>query len=208
MKLGRNGRCGCRCRIRLSQAAYIAANQATFMRMCFPSARRVRPFRRLSAALFVLAFTVSCSSTQPAYLFRPAASSPVAAPDLVATEAVTTGAPVAAIEPLPAALTRRPHRAKPRQQRQALRLAVVQRLVRAQASPPLYRPATQAMRQQARVARKPAEVGLGTTVFGILGFLAVPIGLIGLALGGGLVWGLIAAAGALAILIAWLDPFA
>ena len=59
-----------------------------------------------------------------------------------------------------------------------------------------------------RVApQAPAETGLGTTVFGILGLLALPIGLIGLALGGGLVWAIIAGAGALAVLVAWLDPF-
>jgi hypothetical protein len=52
-----------------------------------------------------------------------------------------------------------------------------------------------------------AEAGLGTTVIGILGLLIIPVGLIGLALGGGLVWGLVAAAGAAAVLVAYLDPF-
>ncbi|MDF7812469.1 hypothetical protein [Hymenobacter sp. YC55] len=178
------------------------------MHICFTSARRVRPFRRLSTALLVLAFTASCSSTQPAYLFQPTASSPVTQPATVATEAATVVAPEATPEPVLAAPTRRLHRLKPRQLRQTLRTAVAQGLVRMSATPQASRSATQAVRHKAGAARKPAEVGLGTTVFGILGFLAVPIGLIGLALGGGLVWGILAAAGALAILIAWLDPFA
>ena len=57
-------------------------------------------------------------------------------------------------------------------------------------------------------AQAPAEAGLGTTVFGILGLITLPIALLGLLLsGGGLVWGIVAGAAALAILVAWLDPF-
>ena len=57
-------------------------------------------------------------------------------------------------------------------------------------------------------AQAPAEAGLGTTVFGILGLVTLPIALLGLLLsGGGLVWGIVAGAAALAILVAWLDPF-
>ncbi len=53
-----------------------------------------------------------------------------------------------------------------------------------------------------------AEAGLGTTVFGILGLVTLPIALLGLLLsGGGLVWGIVAGAAALAILVAYLDPF-
>ncbi|WP_375436739.1 hypothetical protein [uncultured Hymenobacter sp.] len=182
------------------------------MRICFTSARRVRPFRHLSAALLVLALTASCSSIQPAFFFQSADSSLATPP----AKAEAADVMVAAI--VPEAVTVQPtatgphrrQRVKPRELRQIMRLAVAQGLVRTQASTgtQLRRPATQAVRHQAQSSRKPTEVGLGTTVFGILGFLAVPIGLIGLALGGGLVWGLIAAAGALAILIAWLDPFA
>lgn len=57
-------------------------------------------------------------------------------------------------------------------------------------------------------AQAPAEAGLGTTVLGILGLITLPIALLGLLLsGGGLVWGILAGAAALAILVAWLDPF-
>ena len=51
-------------------------------------------------------------------------------------------------------------------------------------------------------------MGLGTTVFGILGLITLPIALLGLLLsGGGLGWGIVAGAAALAILVAYLDPF-
>ena len=53
-----------------------------------------------------------------------------------------------------------------------------------------------------------AEVGLGTTVLGVLGLVVLPIALIGLLLsGGGLVWGIVAGLAALAVLVAYLDPF-
>ena len=59
-----------------------------------------------------------------------------------------------------------------------------------------------------RRAHATAEVGLGTTVLGVLGLVVLPIALIGLLLsGGGLVWGLVAGLAALAVLVAYLDPF-
>jgi hypothetical protein len=51
-------------------------------------------------------------------------------------------------------------------------------------------------------------VGLGTTVLGVLGLVLLPIVLIGLLLsGGGLVWAILAGAAALAVLVAYIDPF-
>jgi len=59
-----------------------------------------------------------------------------------------------------------------------------------------------------RRAQAPAEAGLGTTVLGVLGLVVLPIALVGLLLsGGGLVWGVLAGAAALAVLVAYLDPF-
>ena len=56
--------------------------------------------------------------------------------------------------------------------------------------------------------RATAEVGLGTTVLGVLGLVVLPIALLGLLLsGGGLVWGIVAGAAALAVLVAYIDPF-
>ena len=65
-------------------------------------------------------------------------------------------------------------------------------------------------RQRALLTRPhaTAEVGLGTTVLGVLGLVVLPIALIGLLLsGGGLVWGIVAGLAALAVLVAYLDPF-
>ena len=48
---------------------------------------------------------------------------------------------------------------------------------------------------------------VGTTVLGVLGLVKLPIARIGLVLGGGgLVWAIVAAAAALAVLVAYLDP--
>ncbi|MDO7845098.1 hypothetical protein Q5H92_01930 [Hymenobacter sp. M29] len=53
-----------------------------------------------------------------------------------------------------------------------------------------------------------AEAGLGTTVLGVLGLVVLPIALVGLLLsGGGLVWGILAGLAALAVLVAYIDPF-
>ncbi|UOR04659.1 hypothetical protein MUN82_17125 [Hymenobacter aerilatus] len=51
------------------------------------------------------------------------------------------------------------------------------------------------------------EVGLGTTVLGVLGLIVAPIALIGLLIWGGAVWAVLLGLAALAVLIAYLDPF-
>ena len=53
----------------------------------------------------------------------------------------------------------------------------------------------------------PAEAGLGTTVLGVLGLVLLPIALVALLLGGGLVWGIVGGLAALAVLVAYIDPF-
>lgn len=137
--------------------------------------------------------TIGCQSTRPGYSFQPA-------PHLVTEAAIPARALAAAPAPTlvrvaPLIAQRRPRRFA-RQHRRG-RVAAPLR----QSQPAAANPARRAKPQA------PTEVGLGTTVFGLLGLLAVPVGLIGLALGGGLVWGLVAGAGALAVLVAWLDPF-
>ena len=75
-------------------------------------------------------------------------------------------------------------------------------------SRPTARPA--ALHRRALLARPhaAAEAGLGTTVLGVLGLVVLPIALLGLLLsGGGLVWGVVAGLAALAVLVAYLDPF-
>ena len=70
------------------------------------------------------------------------------------------------------------------------------------------RPAATQPRARLHRPHATAEVGLGTTVLGVLGLVLLPIALIGLLLsGGGLVWGLVAGLAALAVLVAYLDPF-
>ncbi|MBJ6108489.1 hypothetical protein JAO73_05675 [Hymenobacter sp. BT523] len=56
--------------------------------------------------------------------------------------------------------------------------------------------------------RATAEAGLGTTVLGVLGLVVLPIALVGLLLSGaGLVWGVLAGLAAIAVLVAYIDPF-
>ncbi|RSK48033.1 hypothetical protein [Hymenobacter rigui] len=69
------------------------------------------------------------------------------------------------------------------------------------------KPEAQQMRRVAGPQR-PAEVGLGTTVLGVLGLVVLPISLLGLLIWGGPVWAVLAGLAALAVLIAYLDPFA
>ena len=74
--------------------------------------------------------------------------------------------------------------------------------------PPVERPAASHRRALLHRPHATAEVGLGTTVLGVLGLIVLPIALIGLLLsGGGLVWGIVAGLAALAVLVAYLDPF-
>ena len=56
-------------------------------------------------------------------------------------------------------------------------------------------------------AQATAEVGLGTTVLGVLGLIVGPISLIGLLIWGGPVWAVLLGLSALAVLVAYLDPF-
>jgi hypothetical protein len=72
----------------------------------------------------------------------------------------------------------------------------------------LSRPAGMQRRALLHRPHSTAEAGLGTTVLGVLGLVVLPIALIGLAIsGGGLVWAIVAGAAALAVLVAYIDPF-
>jgi hypothetical protein len=53
-----------------------------------------------------------------------------------------------------------------------------------------------------------AEAGLGTTVLGVLGLITLPIAALGLILSGGaLGWIIVGGLAALAVLVAYIDPF-
>ena len=69
------------------------------------------------------------------------------------------------------------------------------------------KPAAQASRHRVYQPRTRAEVGLGTTVLGVLGLVVLPLALLGLLIWGGAVWAALAGLAALAVLVAWLDPF-
>jgi hypothetical protein len=87
-----------------------------------------------------------------------------------------------------------------------LRRGVAQALVQQRATVIASRRGTQSTQHVAQ-PQQPTEVGLGTTVFGVLGLIALPISLLGLLIWGGPVWAILAGLAALAILIAYLDPF-
>ncbi|MET4075206.1 hypothetical protein [Hymenobacter sp. UYCo722] len=175
------------------------------------------PFRRFSFRSLVLLVALGslaggCQSSRPSFSFQPAvlrATTAMPAPR-VARAPVPVAAPVAAAEAAPRAATA------------ALPSTIEAGPLRATAPHPAARPAetvasvAPASASSVRRTHRPllhrahasAEAGLGTTVFGILGIVTLPIALLGLLLsGGGLVWGIVAAAAALAILVAYLDPF-
>ena len=161
----------------------------------------------LSLALLALLFGgvgTGCQSARGGYSFQPIASTTVVATTVTAPP---TAAPqprrmatATAPEALATAAAPRPRGARP----------ILPPARQLAAASPHYLTAT--TRQHPwRLRHRPqgtAEVGLGTTVLGVLGLVALPIALIGLLLsGGGLVWGLVAGAAALAVLVAYLDPF-
>lgn len=61
--------------------------------------------------------------------------------------------------------------------------------------------------RQVFVPQRPTEVGLGTTVLGVLGLVVLPLSLLGLLIWGGPVWAVLAGLAALAVLVAYIDPF-
>ncbi len=151
----------------------------------------------------------SCQSSRPSFAFQPMAhQGPATTPATVAAEilprATVTEAPAKAplsqtgAEPMTQKQPRKPSRP----QRQAMVAEVANIIISAQPVTPI-RKRSFLSRPQAT-----AESGLGTTVLGVLGLIALPIALIGLALsGGGLVWAIVAGAAALAVLVAYIDPF-
>ncbi|RSK46638.1 hypothetical protein [Hymenobacter perfusus] len=172
-------------------------------------ARRARFFSRCPLVLLVLLMAAGCRSSQLAYQFRPApvkqqliVSEPP--PDIAtggnSSEATVTAKPTDKLQP---ATQQRP---KPRQVRQQMRQALAQ----FRTTPALKLRASQSAGQALRTTagpRETTEVGLGTTVLGVLGLVVLPVALIGLLIWGGPVWAVLAGLAALAVLIAYLDPF-
>lgn len=179
------------------------------MRISPAPVRLSRHLTRLSLAVMVLLLAAGCHSSRVAYQFRPA-TSPAAA-SIVIPDSVTVPALATRIIAAPAAIVSAPVKParpelRPARQMRPLRRVVAQALVQQHAKPTTRYSAAQSARQVAR-PHQTTEVGLGTTVFGVLGLIVLPISLIGLLIWGGPVWAILAGLAALAILIAYLDPF-
>ncbi|MFC6225537.1 hypothetical protein ACFP2F_19985 [Hymenobacter artigasi] len=173
-------------------------------------ATRPRLFHSRLLALLVVAggLASGCQSSRPSFSFQPAPGR-ARAVDLEQPAATETKV-IAAREPISAVVASRPAvvqrvRQQPQTEiQQAPKQAVVtpENLTVARASVVPHR------RPLLGRAHATAEAGLGTTVLGVLGLVVLPIALIGLAIsGGGLVWGIVAGAAALAVLVAYIDPF-
>ncbi|RFP64891.1 hypothetical protein D0N36_11995 [Hymenobacter lapidiphilus] len=176
----------------------------------------ITPARRFliscCAAAGLLAAAGGCRSAQSAYQFRPGPAvahvpqpTPAAQPRLAETPApAAIGANAAAVRPPAARPMRRLAQERP--------LAVPARLAR-HLSPvgrSAYTAVLRPVRRNAGAtdgAQAVTEVGLGTTVLGVLGLVVGPISLIGLLIWGGPVWAVLLGLSALAVLVAYLDPF-
>ena len=160
-------------------------------------------FSRLLPLLAAASLLAGCQSSRSGFSFQPAPRA-VALENSVAPAATKT-APTAAA---PFATAAANQSVIPQFKAQAPHL--VHRPARGLAAwqpAPLARRPPAARHPQPK-PQAPAEVGLGTTVLGVLGLVVLPIALLGLLLsGGGLVWGVVAGLAALAVLVAKLDPF-
>lgn len=172
-----------------------------------PSIRRVL-CSTVYAGLITSALSLaSCQSTRPAYLFQPSATG-------AAATVVPVRAPVPPVPQAPATIPARrevtaahlgqSESLAPARQSVRARLAVLRQPVVVWQR--TVRPAAQAARKVAR-PRHSKEVGLGTTVLGVLGLIVLPIALLGLLIWGGPVWVILAGLAAVAVLVAYLDPF-
>ncbi|QNH62310.1 hypothetical protein [Hymenobacter sediminicola] len=167
----------------------------------------LRAVFRLLNALLILSVVASCSGSRSAYQFQPAATAavqrPAFTPDSAATSTIAA-APVSAAEI--SALSLQPHRQEGKRKPQQAVAQLVNH-ARAQQKQLLAKPTKQQEATKASSPQRPAEVGLGTTVLGVLGLVVLPISLLGLLIWGGPVWAVLAGLAALAVLIAYLDPF-
>ncbi len=163
-------------------------------------------FSRLLPLLAAASLLAGCQSSRSGFSFRPAPRA-VALENSVAPAgpAATEIAPTAAT-PFAKSSTNQPVAAQSKIQASHLTHRLARGLAAWQPAPLARLPPAARHRQPKPQA--PAEVGLGTTVLGVLGLVVLPIALLGLLLsGGGLVWGVVAGLAALAVLVAKLDPF-
>ncbi|NVO33373.1 hypothetical protein [Hymenobacter lapidiphilus] len=164
------------------------------------------------AAAGLLTAAASCRSAQSAYQFRPGpavahAPRPTAAiqpPPAETPASVAIEASAAAAWPAAARRVRQPVSRRTQVLSKILvkQLPPVGRLTHVAALRPVRRSVGATDGAQAVT-----EVGLGTTVLGVLGLIVGPISLIGLLIWGGPVWAVLLGLSALAVLVAYLDPF-
>ena len=160
-------------------------------------------------ALFVVftSLTSGCQSSRLGFSFQPTLGRlrpvPLAVAPTDSLVAITTLAPAASVLPARNRASR-----QARTQVREVSMVVVPTAIANTDNRTVVRPMPTRRRALLTRPYATAEVGLGTTVLGVLGLVVLPIALIGLLLsGGGLVWGIVAGAAALAVLVAYLDPF-
>jgi hypothetical protein len=177
--------------------------------MLFATRRRSFRFRLLALLMLVASAASSCQSSRTSFSFHPPSLSPARGhvaeePPKSTDSSATASGPAEA--PQAATVSTPVRRVRPRGRApQAPKVAIAP----VEATPATIASAP-AVRRRGPLARPhaTAEVGLGTTVLGVLGLVLLPVALVGLLLsGGGLVWGILTGLAALAVLVAWLDPF-
>ena len=163
---------------------------------------------RLLVVLGIFASLASgCQSSRPSFSFRPG---PRQQHEVSTTTAAAPKADAVPVEGAPVAPAASPSDLPPvaRQQRRPSQLGRAALATEKVVRRTIVRPHAPHQRPLLARPHATAEAGLGTTVLGVLGLVVLPIALLGLLLsGGGLVWGIVAAAAALAVLVAYLDPF-
>ena len=177
--------------------------------MLFTTPPRLFHFRLLALLAVLAGLASGCQSSRPSFSFQPAPGRvrAVAVPETATAEA-SSATPAAATAFAKQPVNGAPGRVQIRPWVQPVPEAVLLAAPAAIALTPTLRPAAKHRRALLTRPHASAEVGLGTTVLGVLGLITLPIALLGLLLsGGGLVWGLVAGAAALAVLVAYLDPF-
>ena len=176
--------------------------------MLFATRPRLLHSNLLALLVIFAGLTSGYQSSRPSFSFQPAPNRPrlMTAPTRAATTEDWTAATVtpAAFAAQPMAQTQVRSRVR-LQARPAVTFSMKPATI---VRPPMGRPVASHRRALLHRPHATAEVGLGTTVLGVLGLIVLPIALIGLLLsGGGLVWGIVAGLAALAVLVAYLDPF-
>ena len=165
---------------------------------------------RLLVVLGIFASLASgCQSSRPSFSFRPGPG-PGQQHEVSTTTAAAPKADAVPVEGAPVAPAASPSDLPPvaRQQRHPSQLGLAALATEKVVRQSIVRPHAPHQRPLLARPHATAEAGLGTTVLGVLGLVVLPIALLGLLLsGGGLVWGIVAAAAALAVLVAYLDPF-